>query len=171
MIACIELLLAFLFPITFICFVIFAVLGATIQISNGGGNFLKDLRTFKIGIPSLIGTVAGFVLIFCLSSLKHKLLRDEVKQFFGTGSYTIMIKGQKLDSLGFALRKIATTSDNRNTGDIEIKALALNKTDTLKLRLQRSFVSPSKYWVYVENDPSTSENCIGEINTKLLDGY
>ena len=119
----------------------------------------------------MIITIFGFISIFSLNSLENNFARNEIKEFLLNKDCIIQVEGKKINSLNKALKSISKTSDGRNTGNKEINIELKSKKEKLSIRLQRSFIENTKYWVYLENYPSTSKNCIGEINTNLLDKY
>jgi len=167
----IEILFKIITPITIIAFIIFFIIAFSIKIQMWREDFFEELKNFKIGLPSMIITIFGFISIFTLNSLENNFARNEIKEFLLNKDCIIQVEGKKTNSLNGALRAISKTSDNRNTGTREIKIEIKSKKEKLSIRLQRSFIENTKYWVYLENHPSTSKNCIGEINTNQLDNY
>ncbi|MGM8363475.1 hypothetical protein ACSV4D_16295 [Flavobacterium sp. ARAG 55.4] len=172
MIKTIEILLLIIFPITIISFVVFFFIGASIKIQMWAEDSFEELKNFKLGIPSFTTTIIGFVLIFSLTSLENNLARNEIKDFI-THNKDLQISANNIiiDSLRKPFINITKRSYQRNTGNVEIKVLVKSKSQELPIRLLRASDDETKYWVFLEKYQSTSKNCIGEINTILLDRF
>ena len=172
MIETIEILLLIIAPITIISFVIFFIIGAAIKIQMWSEDFFEELKNFKVGIPSFVITIIGFVLIFSLNALENNLARNEIKDFVKENkSLIISANNVSIDSLSKAFLNVSKRSSYRNTGNIEFRVLIKSKSQKLPIRLLRSTEDSNKYWVFLEKYNSTSKNCIGEINTNLLDEF
>lgn len=177
MIEIIDNIFPFLFIIGIVSFLTFFIIFAGYKLSNlEEKNVLKYLEENIYFRVSAILTVISFISIFSLSSYANKLSRNEIKEKIeklNDKNFTLSINDtiRKNDSLILALKKIRKTTSNRNTGSLEINVKIKNGENIINLMLLRDFTSKTKYWVHYRNYKTTSQNCVGEINTEFLNEY
>jgi hypothetical protein len=172
MIRYIEISQLTLIPLIGIAFIVMLILGGAIKLNYPNEKFFEHLFSYKIGKPALIILIAGFITLFSLNTLKNKLIRDEIIEFVANPkNITIIING-KIDPNFKAteIRKIKDEND-RNDGEPKIEIILSSKNETYPLTLIRSYHNKNLYWVFSSKHNSTEKNCIGEINTTLLNAY
>ena len=161
MIEFIDNVFPYLFIIGIIAFVIFFIMVASFKLQFYSEynllNYFEDNIYFR---TSAILTIIAFIAIFSLNSYVSKLSRNEIKE-----------KIEKNDILLIELKNIKKESTGRNTGIVKINLKIKSKNKILNLMLLRDFQDKTKYWVHYENYEITSDNCIGEIKTKVLNDY
>nr|WP_315146124.1 hypothetical protein [uncultured Flavobacterium sp.] len=172
MIRFIEISQLTLIPIIGIAFIVMLILGGVINLNYPNEKIFEHLFSYKIGKAALIILIVGFITLFSLNTLKNKLIRNEIIEFVANPkNITIIING-KIDYNFNAteIRKIKDEND-RNTGEPKIEIILSSKNKTYPLTLIRSYQNKNQYWVFSSKHSSTEKNCIGEINTTLLNAY
>ena len=177
MIEFIDNVFPYLFIIGIIAFVIFFIMVASFKLQFYSEynllNYFEDNIYFR---TSAILTIIAFIAIFSLNSYVSKLSRNEIKEKIenlNQEEYSLEINGkiEKNDILLIELKNIKKESTGRNTGIVKINLKIKSKNKILNLMLLRDFQDKTKYWVHYENYEITSDNCIGEIKTKVLNDY
>jgi hypothetical protein len=178
MIEIIDNILPLLSIIAMISFIVFFILGVGYKLNNIGEdiNVLKFLEKNVYFRISAILTIISFISIFSLSSYVSKLSRMEIKEQIEKltdKNFVLLINDtiKKNDSLIVVLKNIQKTTSERNTGSLEINVKIKNGSKIINLMLLRDFTAKTKYWVHYKNHETTSNNCIGEINTEYLNEY
>jgi len=172
MIRFIEVTQLTLMPLIGIAFIIMLILGGAIKINYSNEKIFEHLFSYKVGKPSLIILIAGFIAIFSLEALKNKLIKNEIIEFVANPKGIITIINGEIDTNFNAteIRKIKDEND-RNVGESKIEIILSSKNETYPLTLIRSNHNKNQYWVFSLKHSSTEKNCIGEINTTLLNAY
>jgi uncharacterized radical SAM superfamily protein len=172
MIRFIEITQLTLMPLIGIAFIIMLILGGAIKINYPNAKFFEHLFSYKVGKPALIILIAGFITLFSLETLKNKLVRNEIIDFVANSKGIATIINGKIDPNFNAteIRKIKGEND-RNIGEPKIEIILSSKNETYPLTLIRSYHNKNQYWVFSSKHSSTEKNCIGEINTTLLNAY
>jgi hypothetical protein len=179
MIEIIDFSLGILTIVAIISFIVFWIIGAGCSLQNLGESksvileYLLENIYFKI---SGIIAIVSFILIFSLNSYINKLSRNEISEKvenLKNEHYTLFINNRikQSDSLITAIKNIKESSSERNTGSKEIFIKMKFKNETINLKLLRDFSTKTKYWVFYNNYNTTSNNCVGEINTNSLYEY
>lgn len=177
MIEIIDILLPVFFIIGIVSFIVFFIFGIAYKLNNWEeSNFLGYLEKNIYFRVSAILTVISFIFIFSLSSYVSKLSRSEIKEKMekiSAKSFVLSINDtiRKNDSLIVALKNIRKTTSGRNTGSLEINVKIKYGNEIVNLMLLRDFTTKTKYWVHYKDYKTTSENCVGEINTEFLNEY
>jgi hypothetical protein len=177
MIEIIDIIVPVFFIIGIISFVVFFILGATYKLNNlGESNVLSYFEENIYFRTSTILTIISFISIFSLSSYVSKLSRTEIKEKIeklADKNFILIINDsiKKNDSLIVALKNIRKTTSGRNTGSLEMNVKMKNGNEIINLMLLRDFTTKTKYWVHYKNYKTTSDNCVGEINTEFLNEY
>ena len=177
MIEIIDNIIPFLFIIGFISFIVFFILGVAFKLSNlAEANTLSFFEENIYFRASAILTIISFIFIFSLSSYVSMLCRTELKEKIEKledKNYILIINDsiKKNDDLIVALKNISKTTSGRNTGPVEINLKMKDGNEIINLMLLRDYTTKTKYWVYYKNYKTTSDNCVGEINTAFLNEY
>ncbi len=172
MIRFIEVTQLTLMPLIGIAFIIMLILGCAIKLNYPNENFFRHLFSYKVGKPALIILIAGFIALFSLEALKNKLVRNEIIEFVANPKEVKTIINGKIDT-NFNVTEIRKIKDenDRNVGQLKIEIILSTKNETYPLTLIRSYHNKNQYWVFSLKHSSTEKNCIGEINTTLLNAY
>jgi energy-coupling factor transporter transmembrane protein EcfT len=177
MIEIIDNILPFLFIVGIVSFIVFFILGVGYKLNNlGEADVLSYLEENIYFRASAILTIISFISIFSLSSYESKLSRTEIKEKIEKltnkkNALYINDTIRKNDSLIVALINIKKATSGRNTGSLEINLKMKNGNEIINLMLLRDFNTKTKYWVYYSDYKTTSDNCVGEINTEFLNEY
>lgn len=135
-------------------------------------NDLFELTKNKPFNYFLFSTVFIFLWVVFLNISVENLLFKEVKTELSSLS-SIYINNKKVlsSSLAKDFQNISEPSQARNNGKLELNVIVINSNHTVELMLLRDFNIATKYWVYYQKYKKSRNNCIGEINTSLLNDY
>jgi hypothetical protein len=171
MIELINKIFPFIFIITGISFITAFIISVGLTIQYGKSGCEEYFGKVKLGKPSAIISIIGFILIFSLISIVKKLSRNEIYEALNNiknVELNINDKFVKNDSLLFDIKNIKSESNGRNTGNQKINLRILSDKKYFHLRLVRSNYDKELYWVFYPEYKTTNDNCIGEIRTKYL---
>jgi len=171
MIRTIEILQFIVLPFTAISLIALIIIGGGIAMRHSKNEAFNILINHKIGKPSLIIAVTGFAAIFALNYLKNSLVRSEIINFVSQQNLKVKINGQLDSNFKPSELQSLQSEDQRNIGNDKIEILLISTAETYPLTLVRSFDNKNIYWIYSSKHYSTVKNCIGKLNTKLLDKY
>ena len=166
-----------LISITVISFLITFFYGLYLTFQNDGKklNLIESISENKYFGFSILSTVVLFVIIFTSASKSEKHERNELVNYvknINLETDKVYINGTliKNDSLLIEFKNIGEESTGRNTGEVEINVKIIKNKRQKEILLIRDYQDARKYWVEIKLDETSKNfNCIGEINTKLLD--
>lgn len=177
MLEIIDNILGFIFIIGIISFTIFFIIALGYQLYEmPENNLLRNLSGNIYFRVVAICSLVSFILIFSLSFYIHFFSRIEIKDRMNnlTNKTFVLIINDSIktnDSLIVALKNIQKPSEARTTGNLKIDVRIKGENQTIEVILLRDFNKKTKYWVFYNKYKSTSDNCVGEINTEFLNEY